>query len=123
NWQFSEYAVKSKVKVLKTLRGKEYNEIDITQLGSLGQECILVEGQKYMLLLGNQNEPNNDYTFYIKGEIQGKILIKDDEPIAADIVIEKDIKSIIRKNKENKKGIEKLNDYFMNEPTTPQNGN
>jgi len=98
--QFSEVSVMSILKVNETYRGKKLDELEIYQLGILGEEDVLVPDKEYILFLGLQGTEKEN-KFYIIGGQQG-IFVKCGETIeAADTVMKKDLVLMKKEDKNN----------------------
>ena len=97
--QFSDFSVLSTVKVNDTIRGKKFEEIEIYQLGQIGDEELLSKDNEYILFLGLQGKEDEN-KFYIIGGTQG-IFLKDDNSIQAyDIVMKNDLAKKFKENKD-----------------------
>lgn len=66
--QYGEVGILSKVKISKTIRGKEFSEIEVIQINN--EDELLKKGEEYILLLGKQKDGTED-RYYIKGGYQG----------------------------------------------------
>lgn len=97
--QFSQMSVVSTVKVTDTIRGKDFDSIEIYQLGRIGDEEVLSEGTDYILFLGIQGGNPDENEFYIVGGIQGIFTKKDDDIKAFDYTMANDLKKISQEDK------------------------
>ncbi|WP_127531782.1 hypothetical protein [Paenibacillus kobensis] len=87
----SKIAVATKVKVTKTLKGKQQDEIIIYQFN--GEE-VLIPGEEYYLFLGKQTD-GQENSFFIKGGFQG-LFDKSDRIQSRDGVINESMKELYK---------------------------
>ncbi len=88
--QFSPISVESTISVKKNIKGNKFDKIKVYQLGTIGDSEVLQENKKYVLCLGNQGKPNENI-YYIKGGMQGIFLIDNNNVVAYDNIMKKDI--------------------------------
>jgi hypothetical protein len=109
--------VVSNVSVLKTLKGKEFDEILIYQIGQVSEDNKILTGdvleldKEYVLFLGEQTSAE-DNVFYVKGGIQGAFLNDNGKLINKDRTMQEDIKNVLNIDSE-KSEYEALLDYVI----------
>ena len=99
-----ELGVVSKVSVLKTLKGKKFDEIYIYQVGNIDENNTILYGdvlelnKEYVLFLGKQSE-GKDNEFYVKAGKQGAFLNENGKVKNKDKTMQDDIKNIHKDKK------------------------
>ena len=107
--------VVSTVSVLKTLKGKKFDEILIYQIGQVKEDNTILTGdvlelnKEYVLFLGEQTGAE-DNAFYVKAGIQGAFLNENGKLTNKDTTMQDDVKKIL---KDKKSEYESLLDYAI----------
>jgi hypothetical protein len=107
--------VVSTVSVLKTLKGKKFDEILIYQIGQVKEDNTILTGdvlelnKEYVLFLGEQTGAE-DNAFYVKAGIQGAFLNENGKLTNKDTTMQDDVKRIL---KDKKSEYESLLDYAI----------